>query len=338
MKQYEIREAALGTDSHTVLILGKIAEAGTRHLVNHGDFRLIERPDHAEDRFDLAAEAEAIIVRMTPVDHELLAAAPKLLFVSRHGVGYDTVNLEALNARGIPLAVTGDVNSGAVAEHALALMLAMAKKVTAYDRSIRDGDFKVRDSFSAIELSGRIVFLIGFGRIGRKVANLCTAFGMSVVIFDPYLKASDIEGTGFRLVDDLKAGLPDADFVTVHAPLTPDTRHIIDADAICLMKPGARLINVARGGLVDESAVLEGLESGKLSGAAFDVFEEEPPSDKNPLLADKRTVLSPHCAAFTMECGDRMAVSCAENVIGFFDGTLQQDLVINRQSMARTNA
>lgn len=324
----------LSADPRTVLILGKIANAGRQRLLKHGGFALIERPDHADDRFTVAANADAIIVRMTAIDRQLLAAAPRLRFVARHGVGYDTVDVDALTERAIPLAVTGDVNSGAVAEHALALMLAMAKKVVVYDQAVRVGAFSVRDGFSAIELNGRTVLLVGFGRIGRKVASLCAAFRMSIIVFDPFLSSSAIGDGPVRLVEDLREGLRDADFVTVHAPLTADTRHIIDRAAIAAMKPGARLINVARGGLVDEDAVMEALQSGKLAGAALDVFEVEPPARSNPLLASSQTVLSPHCAAFTLECGDRMAVSCAENVIGFFEGGLLTELVINPQTLA----
>lgn len=316
----------------TVLILGKIADAGCEKLRSAGGFTLIERTDHAEDRFELAAQADAIIVRMTAINPELLSHAPNLKFVARHGVGYDTVDVPALSERGIPLAVTGDVNSGAVAEHTLTMMLALAKKTVEYDRAMRADNFKIRDTFSAIELNGRNVFLVGFGRIGRKVADMCLAMGMSVTIYDPYLRPSAIAGLGFKLVETLDEGLAGADFVNVHAPLTPQTKHIINAETVAKMKRGARIINVARGGLVDEKAVLKALDDGHLHGAGFDVFENEPPKADDPLLTHPLTIVSPHCAAFTVECADRMALSCAENVMGFFDGSLDPALVINKET------
>lgn len=314
----------------TVLILGKIADAGCEKLRADGGYKLIERPDHAEDRFEVAGQADAIIVRMTAINPELLSHAPNLKFVARHGVGYDTVDVPALTERGIPLAVTGDVNSGAVAEHTLTLMLALAKKTVEYDRAMRADNFAIRDTFSAIELRGRNVFLVGFGRIGRKVADMCLALGMTVTIYDPYLKPEAIAGLGFKLVADLSEGLASADFVNVHAPLTPQTRHIISAETVAQMKPGARVINVARGGLVDEKAVLKALNDGHLHGAGFDVFENEPPTSEDALLQHPLTIVSPHCAAFTIECADRMALSCAENVMGFFNGSLDPALVINK--------
>lgn len=323
--------------ARTILVLGKIADAGTRRLASHGGFALIERPDHAGERFADAADADAIIVRMTPIDRELLAKAPRLRFVARHGVGYDTVDVDALTERGIPLAVTGDVNSGAVAEHTLALMLAMAKRVVAYDQALRAGEFAIRDTFSAIELEGRNVLIVGFGRIGRKVARLCEAFGMSVSIFDPHLPATALAGDSIRRVGDLAEGLGCADFVSVHAPATRETRHMIDRRAIDAMKPGARLVNVARGGLIDEQAVEQALREGKLAGAALDVFEREPPAPTNPLLSSPDTVLSPHSAAFTGECAERMALACAENVIAFFGGGLARDLVVNPQTLQETS-
>lgn len=329
---------ASNPNKRKLVIFGKIAPAGEERLRRDGRFSIAAYPDHPPERMEAAADAEAIIVRMTPIDRPLLQAAQNLKFVARHGVGYDTVDVAALSERGIPLALTGDVNSGAVAEHAMALILALAKRITAYDRAVRAGDFNIRDTFSARELNGRTILLVGYGRIGRKVAHLAKAFGMHVSVFDPFVDAKALEAEGIAVASDLHAGLSQADVVSVHAPKTPETTHIIGTEALKAMRPDAWLVNVARGGLVDEAALLAALDVGEIGGAALDVFETEPPGADHPLLAHERVVLSPHSAAFTAECADRMAVACAENVIGFLDGTLDPALVVNPETLGSRKA
>lgn len=327
------RVVAANQNTRKLVIFGKIAAAGEDRLRRDGRFSIAAYPDHPPEKLEAAADAEAIIVRMTAIDRPLLQAAPNLKFVARHGVGYDTVDVAALSERGIPLALTGDVNSGAVAEHAMALILALAKRITVYDRAVRAGDFKIRDSFSARELNGRTILLVGYGRIGRKVALLAQAFGMNVCVFDPFVDAGALKADGIAVANDLHAGLAQADVVSVHAPKTPQTTHIIGKQALQAMRPDAWLVNVARGGLVDEAALLAALDAGTIGGAALDVFETEPPAADHPLLSHERVVLSPHSAAFTGECADRMALACAQNVIDFLDGRVDPALVVNPETL-----
>jgi D-3-phosphoglycerate dehydrogenase len=298
---------------------------------------MTENEQRADDRIEVASRAHAIIVRMTKIDAELIDAAPNLTFVARHGVGYDTVDVEALTRRGIPLALTGDVNSGAVAEHALGLMLALAKRIPAYDQAVRTGRYSIRDSFSACELDGRTVLVIGFGRIGRKVARLCDAFGMTVLVADPFVDAGAIESLDYRYAGDLNSALEQADFVSVHVPKGPDTAHLIGKAQLDRMRRGAFLINVSRGGLVDEAALLAALDAGRLGGAALDVFEVEPPPDDYALLKHPGVVLTPHSAAFTGECSARMALACAQNVINFVSGRIDPELVVNPETLDKTS-
>jgi D-3-phosphoglycerate dehydrogenase len=316
-----------------LVIFGKIAAAGEERLRQDGRFSITSFPDHPPERLQAATDADAIIIRMTAIDRELVETAGRLKIVARHGVGYDTVDVPALTGRGIPLALTGDVNSGAVAEHTLALMLALVKRIAAYDRAMRAGDFGIRDSFSARELTGRTILLVGYGRIGRKVAHLARAFAMKVMVFDPFVDEAAAKAEGIEVVADLHQGLSKADIVSVHAPKTPETTHIINEAALKAMRPDAFVINVARGGLVDETALLAALDAGEIAGAALDVFETEPPAADSPLLKHEKLVLSPHSAAFTAECADRMALACAENVIGFFDGTIDRSLVVNPETL-----
>lgn len=316
---------------YKVLVLGKIHEAGVERLRQAGGFEVIERKDNPPDLQSLVADADVIIVRTTRIDQNLVDRSPKLRLVARHGVGYDAVDVAALTARSVPLALTGDVNSTAVAEHALSLMLALAKQTVQFDRAIREGNFAIRDGFSAFELSGRTLLVIGLGRIGRKVARLAQAFGMSVLASDPFVSAADAEQLSVRLVADWRAALGEADFVSIHAPKLPDTRYLIGALELAAMKPGSVLINVSRGGMVDETALVEALDSGHLAGAGLDVFEREPLPADDPLARHPAVVLSPHSAAFTQECVRRMSLACAENVIAFAAGRIDPGLVVNPQ-------
>ena len=316
-----------------VLVLGKIHPAGIDRL---GDAKCTVRelPDHPADLMRHVADADAIIVRMTRIDAAAIDAASGLRIVARHGVGYEAVDVEALTARGIPLALVGDVNSGAVAEHTLALMLGLAKRLTAYDRATRRGDFAIRDSFSARELSGKTVLVVGFGRIGREVAKRCACFGMSVIAADPFVEASTVEAAGYAHVPDFRTALDRADYVTIHVPKSPGADYLIGVPEIAAMRPEAAVLNLSRGGVVDESALRKALLAGRLRGAALDVFEDEPPGKDNPLFGLDSVIVSPHCAAFTEECARRMALACAENVLAAFNGRLEPSLVVNQQVLS----
>lgn len=273
-------------------------------------------------------EADALLIRTQPLPASVIAAAPRLKVVSRHGVGYDSVDAAALTARGIPLAVVGDVNSRAVAEHSFALMLALAKRVTAHDRATRDGNWSLRNSFSARELGGRTLLLVGYGRIGRMVGDMARAFGMRVTVHDPFQGAEAVRVTGAEPVASLEEGLAGADIVSLHVPKSGD-RALIGVEELALMRPGAFLVNTGRGGLVDEDALADALDAGRLGGAGLDVFLAEPPTGQERLLRSDRVVLSPHIAGLTEECTVRMGEVAARNIVDFFDGRLDPKLVVN---------
>ena len=272
--------------------------------------------------------ADAVVLRTQPMTAEVIAAAPKLKIVSRHGVGYDAVDVTALNARGIPLAIVGDVNSRAVAEHTLMLMLAVARKVAQHDAAIRRGDWNVRNRFDTVELDGKSLLLAGFGRIGRRVAELARAFGMTVTAYDPFVKPEMMAKHGVRPAADLVKALGEADYVSLHMPGSA-TGAVIFEEELKAMKPGAILINAARGGLVDETLLDRALRDGKLAGAGLDVLTSEPPAMDHPLLTNERVVLSPHSAGLTAECAARMAVASVQNVLDHFAGRLDPALVVN---------
>lgn len=281
--------------------------------------------------------AEAIIVRATRIDRAFLARAPALRICARHGVGYDAVDVEALTERGIPLTVTPDANAVSVAEHALMLMLTLARRTLAYDAKTRALDWGTTEALPCFDLAGRTVLVVGFGRIGARVARLCAAFGMTVLVRDPYVPANTIKGAGFTPVRDLVEGLGQADIVTVHCPSNAETRGMVDRTFLAAMKPGAVFVNTARGTLVEEEALAAALRSGHVAGAGLDVFREEPLVPSNPLLGAPNVVMTPHSAAATEQGLRRMGLSCAESIIGFFQGRLDPDVVVNKEVL-RGNA
>lgn len=274
------------------------------------------------------SDADAITVRDAPLPVEVLEAATNLKIVSRHGVGYDNIPVDYCTSRGIPVTVVGDVNAISVAEQTMFLMLAAAKSGVQLDIAVRKGDFAARSRLIGIELRGRTLLVVGFGRIGREVAKRSTSFGMNIVVYDPYAKPSDTDGATF--VDRLEDGLKVADVVTLHIPLLDTTRNLIDATTLSQVKRGAIIINTARGGIIDEDALADALANGHLRAAGLDTFAQEPLPVTDRLVSEDRVVLSPHNAALTEESLLAMGVMTARNALAGLDGTLNPALVVNR--------
>jgi D-3-phosphoglycerate dehydrogenase len=272
--------------------------------------------------------ADGLIVRGTPVDEALLAKAERLRVVCRHGVGYDLVDVPALSKRGIALMITPEANAASVAEHALMLMLNLARNVVPVSAAVRRGEWRVRGQSGTFELGGRKVLVVGFGRIGTRVARLCSAFGMQVMVHDPYLPAGTIRGAGYEVVGR-DAGLAQADIVTLHVPANESTRNMVNAAFLSRMKPGAVLVNTARGTLVDEAALEAALRSGHLGAAGLDVLRVEPMMQGLSMLELDNLVVTPHVAASTAEGLRRMAWDSAGNVIDFLAGRVDRDAVVN---------
>jgi D-3-phosphoglycerate dehydrogenase len=275
----------------------------------------------------LISKAEGLVIRTQPLSASTVAQADKLRIVSRHGVGYDSVDLPSLNARGIALAVVGDVNSVSVAEHAMMLMLAAGKRVVRGDQAVRDGDWSWRNGLEPCELCNKRLLIVGYGRSGRHLARMAEGFRVQVRAYDPFLAEKGWPDGAVPVVSHLPEGLAWADFVSVHAPRTDQP--IIGAPELAVMKPTAILVNTARGGAVDEEALVAALRDRRLAAAGLDVFNDEPPSLGSPLLAMDQVVLSPHVAGLTAECAERMAVSSVQNVLDFFAGHLDPALVVN---------
>jgi D-3-phosphoglycerate dehydrogenase len=300
-----------------------------RHDVH---IRILSRPSQSE-LADAMPGAHGVLVGLEVVDEALLSAAPELRIVSRFGVGYDTVDVPACTRRGVVVGVTNGGNDLSVAEHTLMLLLAVARRTVEMDASVRAGRWMLREGRPMGELSGRTILVVGYGRIGTRVARLCAGFGMKVLVCDPAFPVPRIAADGFTPVTNLAAVLSEIDVLTLHCPLSEDTRHLINREMLGLMKPTAWLINAARGPLVDEAAMIEALSSGKLEAAGLDVQLHEPPDRANPLLRLPNVVLSPHNAAAPLECNEKMSIRAAKNMLELFDGVLDPGYVVNPETL-----
>ena len=272
-------------------------------------------------------DADALTIRDAPLPVAVLEAAPRLMVVSRHGVGYDNIPISYCTGRRLPVTVVGSVNAVSVAEQTMFLMLAAARRGVALDAAVRSGDFGARARLIGLELRGRRLLIVGFGRIGHEIAERARAFGLRILVFDPFA-ARTLEAD-VLFVDTLDEGLAQADVLSLHVPLDAKTRNLIGAREMALMPRNAIVLNTARGGIIDESALAAALDSGHLWAAGLDTFATEPLPIDSPLLTNTRTVLSPHSAALTEESLVAMGVMTARNALAGLDGTLDPALVVN---------
>ena len=335
-----------------VLVVQPFHEDGMKLLEARGDVTVEIVDGGLEELAEKIVDADGVTMRTSALPAAVIERAERLKVVSRHGVGYDNIDVAALSRRGIPLAIAADANATAVAEHTLFFMLALAKQGRRYDRATREGQWALRNSLAAVDLLGRRVLVMGFGRIGREVvvllarffwfvgfvrmgrgvARCCSAFGMQVMVYDPYVQANVIEAAGdYRSVPDFQAALPETDVLTVHMPLGTESRGLIGSAELAALPGHSFVINAARGGIVDEMALHDALTSGQIAGAALDVFEEEPPPENHPLFALDNVILSPHSAGLSKEAAIRMAISTARNVLAGIDGKLDPSMVVNRE-------
>lgn len=322
---------------HRIILCRALPEAGMAVFAGRSDLDVVTLTPPAEaDLARLAPDASAILAWVERIGPELFLAAPRLRVISRLGVGFDTVDLTAATARGVPVMVVNGTNDLTVAEHAMALMLGCARQVALVDADVRGGTWQATGLRRTVDLAGRRVLVVGFGRIGVRVARLCAAFGMRVAVYDPLYPPPRIAAGGFIPETDLHRALARADVVTLHCPLKPETRHLMNGPAFAALKPGAMLINTARGGVVEEPALIAALRSGHLAAAGLDVLETEPPARDNPLLTMPNVILSPHSAGSTDECMDRMAVQAARNILDALDGRPDPAMVVNAEVLGAT--
>jgi D-3-phosphoglycerate dehydrogenase len=260
-----------------------------------------------------------------------LDAAPQLQVVSRIGVGYDEVDVPACTRRGVPLMIGGTANSVSVAEAGVFLTMTLARKGATMDRMVKEGRWNDRYKDMPVDLYGKTVLIIGFGKIGTRSARRFAAMETNVMVYDPYMYSETIRGNGYEPVEDLDAAVAKADFITIHCPKTPETVGLFDAARIGKMKRSAFLVNTARGGIIDETALYDALKANRIAGAALDVFVEEPTPPDNPLLTLPNFIAAPHVAGVTREAVDRMAIVAVQNIISVIDGKPTKDNVINKE-------
>ncbi len=318
-----------------ILLTEAIDQAGIDLLTARADLRLAVAPP-GDPAFDAALpEALAIGVRVVRLDQALLSRAPQLRVVAKHGVGYDNIDVGYLAGRGVPVTVTADANSISVAEHTMMLMLAAAKHLRAYDGAVRQADWEFRKSARAVELAGRRVLVVGFGRIGKRVAALCRAFGLHVLVHDTAAAALEqADAAGYACITDLDAGIAQADVLTLHIPLTRQSAMLLGAARLGRLPRGTIVVNCARGGIVDEDALAQALAEGAVGAAALDVFGQEPIVQPHRLAEFDNVVLTPHSAATTREGARAMAVAMAQNILDGIDGRLEPSCIVDPATAA----
>ena len=313
-----------------VLVTDEIRQAGLDVLTQRNDVvidRCWNRASEA-DLIDRAVDVDAILVGTTPITGKIIEAGRVLKVISRRGVGYDNIDLAALRRRKIPLTIIGSANASTVAEHTLSFILALAKQTIAYDRATRAGNWRFRDSLLALDLFGKTLLLVGFGRVGRAVAVRASAFGMRVMVYDPFVSEKAFGEFRAEPVINLLDGLAICDFLSVHVPLIQQTAGLIGRRELAAMKQTAFIISTARGGVVDEDELVNALRMGLIRGAGLDVFNEEPLPANHPLVGLENVILSPHAAALTRECAERMDEVAARNCLDAIDGKLDPALVV----------
>jgi D-3-phosphoglycerate dehydrogenase len=323
--------------TYRVVLGRRLPEAGMALFAARPDVAVVQLADPGVAEWHAAiADAHATLCWLERMDRAALAAAPVLRVVSRIGVGYDTVDIAACTERNIPVMVANGSNDLSVAEHAMMLLLAVARRAVDIDNHVKAGGWWPPGGLRMVDLAGRRALVVGYGRIGTRVAQYLKAFKLDVAVMDPAFSPQRIAADGFRAARDFHGALAEADVVTLHCPLSPATHHLMDAAAFAALKPGAILVNTARGPVVQQSALVAALESGRLMGAGLDVLEVEPATADNPLLRLPNVVISPHSAASTEEGMNRMAQFAAQNILDALDGKPDPSMMVNPEIL-RTN-
>ncbi|MFV0337938.1 MAG: phosphoglycerate dehydrogenase [Chthoniobacterales bacterium] len=298
-----------------VLVADPIAPRGIEELKKCEEFDVIVQTGLSEEAVvELAPELSAIVVRsQTKITSKIFDAAPNLRVVGRAGVGVDNVDVASATAHGVIVMNTPGGNTISTAEHAFSLMMSLARNIPQADASVKASRWD-RKKYQGVELYGKTLGILGMGRIGSEIARRALAFGMKVCAYDPYLSETKAKTLQVELVENLDDLLPLCDFITLHMPLTSETKHMLDARRLALCKKGVRIVNCARGGLVEEGALAEALASGGVAGAALDVFELEPPSADLPILQQEKAIFTPHLGASTTEAQENVGIEISEAI------------------------
>lgn len=310
-----------------IVLTYPIGDSGLAVLRESGAEIYIANSNQPKVLWGCLRDADALIARMVHCGAELIEHCPRLKVIGLTGVGHDSVDVAYAAKRGIPVVYTPGINQLSTAEHVMACMLALSKNLLQADEQLRTGSWQVRDAGRSFELAGKRVGIVGFGATGQSLAPLCSAIGMRVAAYTRSHDRTRIEGAGVEFYGDLDRLLAECDVISLHVPLTEQTRGMIGPRELGLMKPTALFINCSRGQVVQEQALADALNAGRLAGAAVDVFSSEPVPPDHPLLHAKNLLCTPHAAGLTREAVDRMAIQCALGCLAVCRGERWEDVV-----------
>ena len=313
-----------------ILIIQPIHEAGIELLKKNPDyeFEVVEKID-PEFLKSKIKNCDGVSIRTAKLPGNVIEAANNLKIISRHGVGYDNIDLEVSKKKDLTLAITATANAIDVAEHVMFMLLNISKRKNMYDNTVKEGKFNDRNKLpKTVELWNKNILIAGFGRIGKALIKRCLGFEMKIFVYDPFVSKDIIEKLGGIKVDSMEETCKDMDAVSLHIPLNDKTKNIINYDLLQSMKKNCIIINAARGGIVNEIDLDRALKENLIFGAGLDVFETEPPEQNNPLLKNDKVFLSPHTASFTEECMTRMGKETVQNIIDFFDNKLETSKIV----------
>ena len=312
-----------------ILVIQNIHQEGINLLKVNSSYEFEIFDEINEDLKQKIVDCDAISIRTAKLPNEIISSAKKLQVISRHGVGYDNIDLKSTKEIGATLTITATANAVAVAEHVMFMLLNISKRKDMYDQSVKSGKFNDRNKLpKTIELWGKNILIAGFGRIGQALIKRCLGFEMNVYVYDPYINDEKIKSLGGKKVNDLKEAVKEMDAISLHMPLNDETKNIVNYDLLRSMKKNCIVINAARGGIINEVDLDKALRENLIFGAGLDVFETEPPKSDNPLLKNDKVFLSPHTAAFTEECMIRMGKETIQNIIDFFEKKLDKSKII----------
>ena len=313
-----------------ILIVESIHKSGIDLLENQTNFDFEIVDDLSKENLKhKIKDCDVVSLRTAKLTDEIINAGEKLKIISRHGVGYDNIDLNTAKKNNITIAITATANAVAVSEHVMFMLLNIAKRKSMYDDSVKSGNFINRNKLpKTMEIWKKNILIAGFGRIGQNLIKRCLGFEMNVFVFDPFVSKEKVESFGGKKTDDLVEIVKTMDVISLHMPLNDKTKNIINYDLLKTMKKNCIIINAARGGIINENDLNKALNENLIYGAGLDVFEIEPPSVNNPLLKNDKVFLSPHTAAFTEECLRRMAKETVQNIIDFFDKKLENSKII----------
>ena len=314
-----------------VLMVQGLHEEGQKLLLQRDDIEPITIMSANEDEIlEAAKEVHGITVRTANITRKIIENSKNLQVISRHGVGYDSIDVDALNDCGIPLAIAAHSNMISVAEHAMFMLLALSKNVFYYDQFARKADWTTRWDIRAWDVAEKKLLVIRFGRIGSRLVKRALAFDMKVFVYDPYVDELEIKKSGANHVNNYLDILHEMDAVSLHCPKNEETTNMFSENEFKIMKESAFLINCARGGIINEVALLDALKSNKIRAAGLDVYNDEPSTSSNPLFSLDNILLSPHIAGVTQEATKRMSKQAVQNVLDVFDDKVDPEVIINK--------